>query len=94
AKGKGVPLKPLPTSNQNKSNCQPDEILERERPESELKLVEIPGIFADETSLSVGFVVACSGSEENSYVRLIKHFSKIKEENWKKEVELAKELRQ
>ena len=48
-----MPLKPLPTSNPNKSNCQPDEILEHERPESELKLVEIPGIFADETSLSV-----------------------------------------
>ena len=53
AKGKVMPLKPLPTSNPNKSNCQPDEILEHERPESELKLVEIPGIFADETSLSV-----------------------------------------
>ena len=53
AKGKEVPLKPLQTSNPNKSNRQPDEILERERPESELKLVEIPGIFADETSLSV-----------------------------------------
>ena len=48
-----MPLKPLPTSNPNKSNRQPDKILERERPESELKLVEIPGIFADETSLSV-----------------------------------------
>ena len=48
-----MPLKPLLTSNPNKSNRQPDEILERERPESELKLVEIPGIFADETSLSV-----------------------------------------
>ena len=46
-------MKPLLTSNPNKSNRQPDEILERERPESELKLVEIPGIFADETSLSV-----------------------------------------
>ena len=33
-------------------------------------------------------------TEESSYVRLIKHFSKIKEEDWKKEVELAKELRQ
>ena len=38
--------------------------------------------------------MACSGSEENSCVRLIKHFSKTKEEDWKKEVELAKELRQ
>ena len=38
--------------------------------------------------------MACCGSEENSCVRLIKHFSKIKEEDWKKEVELAKELRQ
>ena len=38
--------------------------------------------------------MACSGSEENSRVRLIKHFSKIKEEGWSKEVELAKELRQ
>ena len=46
-------MKPLLTSNPNKSNRKPDEILERERPESELKLVEIPGIFADETSLSV-----------------------------------------
>ena len=47
-------MKPLLTSNPNKSNRQPDKILEfRERPESELKLVEIPGIFADETSLSV-----------------------------------------
>ena len=52
-----MPLKPLPTSNPNKSNCQPDKILENERPESELKLVEIPGIFADETSLSVVGVV-------------------------------------
>ncbi|CAH3193166.1 unnamed protein product [Porites evermanni] len=94
SKWKGVLLKPLLTTNPNKSNRKPDEILERERPESALKLVEIPGIFADETSLSVGFVVACSGSEENSCVRLIKHFSKIKEEDWKKEVELAKELRQ
>ena len=50
-------MKPLPTSNPNKSNCQPDKILESERPESELKLVEIPGIFADETSLSVVGVV-------------------------------------
>ena len=46
-------MKPLQTSNPKKSNRQPDEILERERPESELKLVEIPGIFADETSLSM-----------------------------------------
>ena len=38
--------------------------------------------------------MACSGSEENSCVRLIKHFSKIKEEDWNKEVELANELRQ
>ena len=38
--------------------------------------------------------MARSGSEENSCVRLIKHFSKIKEEDWNKEVELAKELRQ
>ena len=41
-----------------------------------------------------GFVVAWSGSKKNACVRLIKHFSKIKEEDWKKEVELAKELRQ
>ena len=41
-----------------------------------------------------GFVVAWAGSKKNACVRLIKHFSKIKEEDWKKEVELAKELRQ
>ena len=38
--------------------------------------------------------MAWSGSKENACVRLIKHFSKIKEEDWKKEVELAKELRE
>ena len=35
-----------------------------------------------------------SGSNNNACVRLIKHFANIKEEDWKKEVELVKELRQ
>ena len=45
------------SSNPNGSNLQLDEIRESEGPETELKLVEIPNVFSDETSLSVVGVV-------------------------------------
>lgn len=42
----------------NSSNHQQDEIQKSEGPETELKLVEIPNVFSDETSLSVvGLVI-------------------------------------
>ncbi|XP_078372311.1 uncharacterized protein LOC144655983 isoform X2 [Oculina patagonica] len=69
-----------------------DEISEHEAPETDLKLIETPNVFPDETSYSVGFVAACSGNEKDMSVRLIKHFSKVKEDAWRKEAELAKEL--
>ena len=43
--------------NPNSSNRQLDKIQESEGPETELKLVEIPNVFSDETSLSVVGVV-------------------------------------
>ena len=45
------------SSNPNGSNLQRDESRESEGPETELKLVEIPNVFSDETSLSVVGVV-------------------------------------
>ena len=39
-----------------------------------------------------GFVVAWSGKKKDVSLRLVKHFSKAKEESWKKETEIAKEL--
>ena len=45
------------SSNPNGSSLQLDEIRESKGPETELKLVEIPNVFSDETSLSVVGVV-------------------------------------
>ena len=45
------------SSNLNGSNLQLDKSRESEGPETELKLVEIPNVFSDETSLSVVGVV-------------------------------------
>ena len=45
------------SSNLNGSNLQLDKSRESEGPETELKLVEIPNVFSNETSLSVVGVV-------------------------------------
>ena len=45
------------SSNLNGSNLQLDKSRESEGPETELKLVEIPNVFSDETSSSVVGVV-------------------------------------
>ncbi|KAJ7371684.1 Domain abundant in complement control protein, SUSHI repeat, short complement-like repeat (SCR) [Desmophyllum pertusum] len=79
---------PIPST----SGRQLEEITECEGPETDLKLIETPNVFLEETSYSVGFVVAWSGKRNDISMRLIKHFSRVKEDAWLKEAELAKEL--
>jgi len=79
---------PIPTS-----SARPlDEIPQCEKPETDLKLIETPKVFPDETSFSVGFVVAWSGNKNDMAMRLIKYFSNAQEDAWRKETELVKEL--